>query len=146
MADITRLSLPQAARLLASTDPAAARGFLGLDPVTQNSALLVKEMTLRQMSVHLVGDALYGHAPNPHQPRQAFVAATEAEPAALRAFLGFLAAYRRHTSYVALLPDGSPVTAGFEAAGFVRSGTLPDHAYRSGRYGDVAVYHATRED
>jgi hypothetical protein len=143
--DIRRLDPASAAAdLRAAAD--TGRGFLGLDPVTQNDVLLAAELTRMQAQVFRAGDMLLGAVANPDQPRQAFVAATSADPAPLRAFLSFLGTRQRCTSFVAMVPDGAASVAAFERCGFRRVGALRDHRYQSGGYQDVVIYHASRED
>jgi hypothetical protein len=144
MADLTLLGTAEAAALLGAA-PEAARGFLGLDPVTQNGPLLARELTRTGAQVLRAGDVLLGYAPNPGQPRQGRVATTSADPAPLAALLGFLRTYRRCTSFVAEVPDGSVAVPALEACGFTGTGRLPGHVFHSGGYHDVLVYCATEE-
>lgn len=144
MADLTLLGTAEAAALM-SAAPEAARGFLGLDPVTQNAPLLATELTRAGAQVLRSGDVLLGYAPNPDQPRQGRVATTSADPEPLAALLGFLRTYRRCTSFVAEVPDGSAAVPALEACGFTDTGRLPGHVFHSGGYHDVLVYCATEE-
>jgi hypothetical protein len=128
-----------------SAAPEAARGFLGLDPVTQNGALLARELTRTGAQVLRTGDVLLGYAPNSGQPRQARIATTSTDPEPLAALLDFLRTYRRCTSYVAEVTEGSPAVPALEACGFTRAGRLPGHVFHSGGYHDVLVYCATEE-
>ena len=144
MADLTLLGTAEAAALL-SAAPEVARGFLGLDPVTQNAPLLATELTRAGAQVLRSGDVLLGYAPNPDQPRQGRVATTSADPEPLAALLGFLRTYRRCTSFVAEVPDGSAAVPALEACGFTDTGRLPGHVFHSGGYHDVLVYCATEE-
>lgn len=141
------LDAREAARRLAAAPAGTARGFLGLDPVTQDTALLAKEITARGVQVLCHGDALLGYAINPHQPRQAAVATTSADPGPLAALLGLLRAYHRCTSFTAEVTAGSAVLPALAGCGFERRGTLPGHRYESGRYHDVhvLVHHTARE-
>jgi hypothetical protein len=123
----------------------SARGFLDTDPVTQNDALLVKELTRTGAQLFQVGDSLVGCLLNQEQPQQAYIATTTADPEQLRAFLTFLYNYQRVTSYVALLPVGNPTLPAFDERGFTQVGTLNDHRFQSGRYQDVLVYFANAE-
>ena len=143
--DIRRLDPASAAADLRAA-AADGRGFLGLDPVTQNDSLLAAELTRMEAQVFRAGDMLLGAVANPDQPRQAFVAATSADPAPLRVFLSFLGTRQRCTSFVAMVPDGAASAAAFEHCGFQRVGALRDHRYQSGGHQDVVVYHASRED
>jgi hypothetical protein len=118
----------------------AARGFLGTDPVTQNRALLAAELTRMGATVCQAGDALVGFAHRPGQPRQALVASTSGRPEPVAALLAFLRTYHRSTSYLALVPDGSPVAAAFTGCGFRPAGVLREHRYGAGQYHDVLVY------
>ncbi|MDT0267362.1 hypothetical protein RM844_13810 [Streptomyces sp. DSM 44915] len=138
MTELTALDDAGAAAALRAAG-AAARGFLDLDPVTQNDALLARTLAGVEGRVFRAGDALVGAAPNPRQPRQALVACTSDEPAAVRALVGFLVTYRRTTSGLALVPDGAPAVAAFRGAGFTELGVLRDHGYGSGAYHDVRV-------
>lgn len=116
----------------------SARGFLGLDPVTQNDALLAAELKSMQAQLFTVGEALVGFAPNADQPRQAYVASTSNDPEPLRALLEFLATYQRCTSFVAMVPDGAE--DGLAACGFERVGVLPRHRWQNYDWQDVLVY------
>jgi len=144
MADL-RLLEPASAAAALSEAGAAARGFLGLDPVVQNEALLARRLGQRDAQVFHGGTGLLGFAPNPAQPHQAYVACTATDPEPLRAFLAFLGSYRRCTSYVARIPEGAPATAAFESCGFHRVGTLRAHRFESGAYRDVHVYYSDGE-
>lgn len=144
MADLTLLGTADAVARL-SAAPGATRGFLGLDPVTQNGALLARELTRTGAQVLRAGDALLGYAPNSAQPRQGWIATTSADPAPLAALLEFLRTYRRCTSYVAEVHEGSAAVPALEACGFTGVGRLPGHVFHSGEYHDVLVYCATKE-
>jgi hypothetical protein len=144
MTDLLLLEPAAAATALQATG-APARGFLGLDPVVHNDALLARELGRRDAQVFSSGSVLLGFVLNPAQPRQAYVASTSAEPEPLRAFLTFLGSYRRCTSYVAQVPDGARSTAAFESCGFDRVGTLRAHRFEAGAHRDVHVYYARRE-
>lgn len=142
MAELRMLAVAEAADEL-GTVPAAARGFLDLDPVTQNAAVLAAELTRRQAQVYRAPDGtLLGYAPNPDQPGQAYVASTSARPEPVAALLEHLHAYRRTTSYVALVPAGAAPAEAFTGCGFRCVGTLREHRYQSGRHVDVLVYFA----
>lgn len=145
-APLVLLTLPEAAALLADTPPENSRGFLGTDPVTQNQALLAAELTAARAQVYRCGQDLYGYLPNPDQPRLAQVASTGADPGALRGFLDFLATYRRCDSYLAMLPEGAAPAPAFTGCGFHQVGVLREHVYQSGRYRDVLVHYANREE
>ena len=139
MTEILRLDPDAAvAELRASGD--AARGFLGLDPVTQNDSLLAAELIALEAQLFSAGETLVGFAPNADQPRQAYVASTTADPEPLRALLEFLATYQRCTTFVAMVPDGAEAAAGFAACGFERSGVLPQHRWQDYDWQDVLVY------
>ena len=144
MSDLRMLE-PAAGAAALTGAGAAARGFLGLDPIVQNDALLARE--LGQLGAHVFhgGDAVLGFALNRAQPRQAYVASTSADPEPLRAFLAFLGSYRRCTSFVAQLPQDAPSTAAFEDCGFRRVGTLRAHRFEAGAYRDVHVYYTGGE-
>ncbi|WP_405581265.1 hypothetical protein [Streptomyces sp. NBC_01190] len=144
MADLRLLGTAEAAARL-SAEPKAGRGFLGLDPVTQNGALLARELARTGAQVLQAGDVLLGYAPNSAQPRQGWVATTSADPEPLAALLAFLRTYRRCTSYVAEVPEGAPAVPALEACGFTGAGRLPGHVFHSGSYHDVLVYCATQE-
>lgn len=141
-----RLDAAAAAAALRAAPEQAARGLFGLDPVTQNDALLIREIERLGVEFYAGGRELYGVAPVPEQPRQARVATTSGEPEPLRALLGFLRTYRRCTSFAALVPEHSPARPAFECCGFVHVGTLKDQLYQSGAYRDVLVYHANGDD
>ncbi len=145
MADICLLEPAAAAAALCEAGP-GARGFLGLDPVVQNEALLAREIERRDVQVVDGGTGLLGFAPNTAQPRQAYVASTSTDPEPLRAFLEFLTSYRRCTSYVAQVPEGAPGSQAFESCGFQRVGTLRAHRFESGAYRDVHVYYSDGEE
>lgn len=117
-----------------------ARGFLGLDPVTQNDALLGKEIAGLGAQIFRAGNAILGFLPNHHQPRQAVVASTSADAEPLRAFLAFLRSYRRCTSYLTYIPTGSSAIEAFTTCGFSQVGTLKCHYFWRGSYVDVGVY------
>ncbi|WP_353942659.1 hypothetical protein ABII15_14040 [Streptomyces sp. HUAS MG91] len=129
-----------AAALTAAGEP--ARGLLGLDPVTQNEALLARELTRREAAVFRYGDTVLGCRVNAEQPRQSEVASTTADPAALGALLDFLHAYKRCVSFVALVPDALDIS-GYTALGFTEVGLLREHRFAAGRYHDVRVLHGT---
>ena len=139
MTEIQRLE-PDAAvtELRAAAD--AARGFLGLDPVTQNDALLASELKSLEAQLFSAGETLVGFAPNTDQPRQAYVASTSADPEPLRALLEFLSTYQRCTTFVAMVPDGAESAGGFDACGFERVGVLPRHRWQNYDWQDVLVY------
>jgi hypothetical protein len=151
MTDLELLA-PAAAAAALREAGAAARGFLGLDPVVQNDALLARELGQLDAQIFRLeepifhgGAGLLGFVPNPAQPRQAYVASTSSDPGPLRAFLAFLVSYRRCTSYLAQVPDGAESTAAFESCGFSRVGTLRAHRFESGAYRDVHVYYHGEE-
>ncbi|MET8995646.1 hypothetical protein [Amycolatopsis sp. Hca4] len=136
MTELRPLSPAEAARGLRRAGT-AARGFLGTDPVTQNDALLVRELTRREAQVYAAGGALVGCVPNRVQPRQAYVSSTSAGPEPVRALLRHLTAYQRRTSFVALVPGNG--AAAFLGAGFAHSGVLPGHHYAGHAFHDVLV-------
>jgi hypothetical protein len=139
MTEILRLDVDAAvAELRASGD--SARGFLGLDPVTQNDSLLAAELQALEAQLFSAGEALVGFAPNTDQPRQAYVASTSADPEPLRALLEFLATYQRCTTFVAMVPADAEGGKGFEACGFERAGVLPQHRWQNYDWQDVLVY------
>lgn len=143
--DLGRLDPASAAAGLRAAGE-AGRGFLGLDPVTQNDTLLVNELSRLGAQVFGSERALLGYLTNPDQPRQAVVATTSADPEPLRAFLAFLGTYQRCSSFVAFAPDGAAMAAALAACGFAERGTLRAHRYQSGRYLDVSIYYARLED
>lgn len=145
MANIQRLDLPSAIAGLRAAG-SNARGFLGLDPVTQNDALLSLELARSGAVVLRHGDTLLGYLPNRDQPRQAVIATTSGEPGPIGAMVEFLHTYQRCTSFVATVPVDSTGVAAFDGSGFTRTGTLREHQYRGGRYRDLVVFFATRED
>ncbi|KDN21942.1 hypothetical protein [Amycolatopsis rifamycinica] len=136
MTDLRPLSPAEAVRGLRRAGD-AARGFLGTDPVTQNDALLVRELTRREAKVYAAGGALVGCVPNRAQPRQVYVSSTSAGPEPVRALLGHLTTYQRRTSFVALV--GADGAAAFLGAGFARGGVLPGHHYAGHAFHDVLV-------
>jgi hypothetical protein len=136
MTELRALSPAEAVRGLRRAG-AAARGFLGTDPVTQNDALLVRELTRREAQVYAAGGALVGCVPNRAQPRQAYVSSTSAGPEPVRALLGHLTTYQRRTSFVALVAEDG--AAAFLGAGFARTGVLPGHRYAGHAFHDVLV-------
>ncbi|MCP3760526.1 hypothetical protein [Streptomyces sp. TBY4] len=144
MTDIRPVPLTEAVTALRAAGD-ACRGFLGVDPVTQNDALLVKELTRTGAQFFRSDGALVGCLTNEDQLRQVYVATTTADPEPLRAFLAFLDTYRRITSYVALLPSGNPTLPAFEKCGFTQVGNLKDHHFQAGRHQDVPVYFASAE-
>ncbi|MBB0246061.1 hypothetical protein FNQ90_18605 [Streptomyces alkaliphilus] len=135
----------EAARALTDAPVRLTRGFLGLDPVTRNTALLARQITDREIRVTRYDRALLGYTVNPLQPRQVMVATTSTDPAPLEALLDFLAVYQRATSFVAEVPDGSPVLTALEGCGFIPGGILRGHLFHTGRYRDVLVLHTDRE-
>jgi hypothetical protein len=136
---IQRLDLDAAvAELRSAAD--STRGFLGLDPVTQNDSLLATELTSLEAQLFSADGPLVGFAPNTDQPRQAYVASTSEDPEPLRALLDFLVTYQRCTTFVAMVPDGAAAVAGFERCGFERVGMLPRHRWRNYDWQDVLVY------
>ncbi|MER5439013.1 hypothetical protein [Streptomyces sp. NPDC002790] len=129
----------------------AARGFLGLDPVTQNDALLVLRLRAEEALVFRYGG---GNAPvasvlgavwNPHNPRQAVVSSTTEDPEALTALLDFLRTHRRCVGAVGVCASADPAHAGFAATGFRPVGVLRAHFFRSGAYLDATVHHRSLE-
>jgi hypothetical protein len=124
----------------------AARGFLGIDPVTQNGALIAAELTRMGAQVCRAGDTLVAYAHRASQPRQALVASTSAHAGPVAALLSYLRIHQRSTSYLALVPAGSAAIAAFEGCGFRPAGVLRDHRYQSGGYTDVLVYFAKGAD
>ncbi|WP_206794120.1 hypothetical protein [Amycolatopsis sp. MtRt-6] len=136
MTELRPLSPAEAAQGLRRAGD-AARGFLGTDPVTQNDALLVRELTRRGAQVYAAGGAVVGCVPNRAQPRQAYVSSTSAGPEPVRALLGHLTTYQRRTSFVALVPEDG--AAAFLGAGFARTGVLPGHHYAGHEFHDVLV-------
>jgi hypothetical protein len=136
----------KAAAAALSGMPEAARGFLGLDPVTQNEPLLAAVLHRMAAEVYAADDALVGFAPVPGQPRQMLVATTSAQPGPLAALLAFLRTYCRASSYLARVPEGSPSAAACADCGLIRTGVLRGHWYQSGEYRDVTVYYARAAD
>jgi len=136
---------PDFAVSLLRTATGGGRGFLGLDPVTQNDALLVREMTARQAQVFRYGDSVVGYAPNPDAPRQAVVATTSADPDVLVGFVSFLRVYRRFTSFTATTTADQPAAKALCGGGFREVARLRDHVYRAGGYRDLHVYFASPE-
>lgn len=140
MAELTQLELAEGVRALSGT---GARGFLGLDPVTQNEPLLAALLTDRGARLFRCGDAVLGYAPNPDNPRQAEIATSSTDPEVLGALTGFLRRYRRFTSFVCF---GGPAEA-LTANGFRHTGRLRGHVFRAGAYHDVDVHvHATTQE
>ncbi|MEV6606192.1 hypothetical protein [Kutzneria sp. NPDC051319] len=139
MTEIQRLD-PAVAVAELRASGACARGFLGLDPVTQNDSLLTQELESLQAQLFSAGETLVGFAPNADQPRQAYVASTSADPEPLRALLEFLATYQRCTTFVAMGPDGVEAAQGFAACGFEQVGVLPRHRWQNYDWQDVLVY------
>lgn len=139
--------LDAAAAAQALSDEAQlARGFLGIDPVTQNRAQVAAELTRMGAQVCRADDALVGYAHRRDQPRQALVASTSARAEPVATLLSFLHVYHRLTSYLALVPAGSATIGAFEGCGFRRTGVLREHRYQSGGYQDVLVYFAKAAD
>lgn len=141
MTDLELLTPAEAAAEL-SARPREARGFLGLDPVTQNAALLARELIRGQAAVFRAGSTLVGCQVSGFQPRQAQVDTTGTDPDGLRTMLELLASYRRCTSYLGLASaERAPV---YEASGFRRTGSLRHHRWAGGRYHDTLVFYASR--
>jgi hypothetical protein len=136
---LQRLDLDAAVAELRSAAE-SARGFLGLDPVTQNDSLLAAELTSLEAQLFCADGPLVGFAPNTGQPRQAYVASTCADPEPLRALVDFLVTYQRCTTFVAMVPDGAASVAAFEQCGFERAGVLPRHRWQDYDWQDVLVY------
>lgn len=133
MADVVQLELADGVRRLAAL---TARGFLGLDPVTQNDALLRKLLSARDARLFGSGDAVLAYAPNPDNPRQAEIATTSTDPEVIAAFTEFL---RRHGRYTSFVCYGGPADA-LRASGFRPAGRLREHVFGGGRYHDVPVH------
>lgn len=131
------------ARLRALGD--GGRGFLGLDPRTQNDALLTRLLTEREAVLFGHGETLLGTYQSKDNPRQAVVAVSGADPAALAALARLLRVYRRHTSMVAFTSPGDPALPALRACRFREVGTLAGHHYRSGAYRDAVVHYAPVE-
>ena len=134
MTEVTQLELSDGVRRLSGT---GTRGFLGLDSVTQNDALLRTVLTAREARLFGWGDAVLGYVPNPDNPRQAEVATTSPDPTVLGAFIEFLRRYGRYDSFVCY---GGPVAA---MADFRHAGRLREHVFHSGGYHDVDVWEAS---
>lgn len=132
MTEVTQLELAEGVRRLKGT-----RGFLGVDPVTQNDALLRTVLTAREARLFGWGDAVLAYAPNPDNPRQAEIATTSQDPTVLTAFLEFLRRHGRYTSFVCF---GGPPEA---LRDFRHAGRLREHVFRAGRYHDVDVWEAS---
>ena len=145
MTDLERLA-PAAAAAALRAAPDGARGFLGVDPVTQNDEMVALVLARLGAQVFRRGRALLGFAPNIEQPRQAAVATTSADPDLMAEFLTFLGSYQRCTSYVGTVPSGGVAESALRGCGFDRAGTLRGHRYQAGQYQDVHVYFATAED
>lgn len=143
-ARLVPLTPAQAAARL-RTEPGGGRGFLGLDPVTQNDPALIAGLSASQALVWSFGAALVGACPNPDNPRQAWVATTRADPAALRAAAATLRAYRRTASLLAVAGTGEPAADAVRGCGFTPAGTLRRHDYRSGAYHDVDMHYLSLE-
>lgn len=145
---MTELRLLDAANAVAKLRETgdAARGFLGLDPVTQNDPLLAKHLTRMSAQLGQAGETVVGWAQNADQPRQAMLATTSGDAGAVRAMVTFLAKYQRCTSYVALVPAGADAEKAFTGSGFREIGVLPGHRYAGGTYHDVRVYFGRTED
>ncbi|BBA96684.1 hypothetical protein RVR_2098 [Actinacidiphila reveromycinica] len=124
---------------------AGVRGFLGLDPVTQNDALIGRLLARHRATVYACGDTLLGARPNPDNPRQAEIATTGADPAPVLALAEFLRVYRRHLSLVAVTGTAEPAREALASSGFAETGRLRDHWYRSGDYHDALVHHLRLE-
>lgn len=145
MTDLERLDPPAAAAALRGAAD-GARGFLGVDPVTQNDVLVALELTRLGAQVFRRGQALLGFVPNSRQPRQATVATTSADPELMAEFLTFLGSYQRCTSYVGMTAAGGAAESAFTGCGFDRAGTLRGDRYQAGQYQDIHVYFATAEN
>jgi hypothetical protein len=144
MFDIQRIDPAEAVtRLRVAVE--LSRGFLGLDPVTQNDALLIRALAELDAQVFACGTTIVGYLPNRDNPRQATISSTSGDPAVVAEFTGFLHRYRRCTSFLATAePDATPARA-LLGCGFEEVGRMPGHVFRSGHYRDVAVYFAPWE-
>jgi hypothetical protein len=131
------------ARLRALGD--GGRGFLGLDPRTQNDALVARVLTEREAVLFVHGETLLGAYQSKDNPRQAVVAVSGADPAGLAALARLLRVYRRYTSMVAVTGPGDPALPALRACRFREVGTLAGHDYRSGAYRDAVVHYAPVE-
>lgn len=148
------------------------RGFLGVDPVTQNSTLMVRLLTeaeaeTYQVAAHGSAVAVAGCVRNPANRHQALVAIAElpsagpdgapadadprrpaasASPAELakviRRFLTYLSTHRDITSFVAHAVVGDGALPGLIDSGFCEVGRLREHVYRSGGFHDEHVFFA----
>jgi hypothetical protein len=146
MSELSLLSPARAAEALRAA-AVSARGFLGLDPLTQNDPLLMAELAKQDAQVFRADEAtVVGCAPNPDRPRQFWLASTSADPEPVRALLGFLSTYQRSESYLALLAEDTDGAAAFTGCGFRPVGRLRAHRYQAGRYHDVLVYFARAEE
>lgn len=138
---LTRLARAEGvARLRALGD--GGRGFLGLDPRTQNDALLTRILTEREAVLFGYGETLLGAYQNKENPRQAVVAVSGDDPDGLAALARLLRVYRRYTSMVVLTAPGDPALPALRACRFREVGTLSGHHYRSGAYHDAVVHYA----
>ncbi|WNI18961.1 hypothetical protein [Actinacidiphila sp. ITFR-21] len=142
---VTALAPLAPAEAAARLRTGGTRGFLDLDPVTQNDALIVRLLAEQDATVFAHGDALVGARPNPGNPRQAVVATTSADPEPLAALAEFLRVYRRHTSLVAVTGADEPARTALAASGFTEVGVLRGHWYRSGAYHDAHLHHLPLE-
>jgi hypothetical protein len=144
MRELVALSTSEAAvRLRAAGE--AARGFLGVDPVTQNDPLLVRELDAQQAQLFACGQSVAGYLSGADNPRQATVAAAGDDPQALAALTEFLHRYRRYTSFVATAEPDSAAARALLGCGFTEVGRLTGHLFRAGRYRDAGLYYATWE-
>ncbi len=145
MTEFTLLDSASAVTALRETGD-AARGFLGLDPVTQNDPLLAKHLARMSAQLGQAGGTVVGWAQNADQPRQATLSTTTGDAEAVRAMVKFLATYQRCTTYVAMVPAGADAEKAFTGSGFQEIGVLPEHRYAGGTYHDVRVYFGRTED
>jgi hypothetical protein len=146
------------------------RGFLGVDPVTQNAALMARLLDeasaeTYQVAAHGSAVAVAGCVRNPVNRRQALVAIAElpaggptdgdprgeaaaAPPAELakviRRFLRYLSTNRDITSFVAYAVAGDGALPGLIDSGFREVGQLREHVYRSGAFHDEHVFFVRR--
>ncbi len=142
MAETLRVIAPEAGLRLLRCAPDGGRGFLGLDPVTRNDSALALRLTERQAHLFTFGEStVLAAAVSEHNPRQAEVAVSSDDGEGLLVLLEHLRLYSRCTSFTAEAGADSPAAQALTDCGFELVGVLREHAFRSGHYHDVQLYH-----
>ncbi|MBB2893335.1 hypothetical protein [Flexivirga oryzae] len=136
--ELRRSDVDEACELL-QDDPAAYRGFLGLDPIVQNASWMSRRLTQARASVYSCAGQLLGVAPAQQLSDYAQVSMSEAAGAHLPAFLELAEQRYGYRNFITFL-DADESPDAFVRSGFQRCGTMRAHHLRDGVQHDVTVY------